>query len=175
MTLPQQGIRATARWLIVLARLGQVLTIAGMLSVLYVMYRIAQPWYPGFIDFLSRLFDDPASAIVNGWGGLRVALYVWAFECIRRIGVSLSRHAPISPQVAEAVRGWAWSILLCGFGTLLQFDPAFGPQPVGALPLNWQFHWMAFHAVCLLCVCVLVIARILHAAVELKAENEGFV
>ncbi len=175
MTPSQQRIQATARWLVVLARLGQVLTIASMLAVVHVMYRIARPWHPGFIDFLSRLFDDPASAMVNGWGGLRVALYVWAFECIRRIGVSLSRYAPISPQVAEAVRGCAWSILLCGFGTLLQFDPIFGPRPGGVPPLDWEFNWMAFHAVCLLCVCVLVIARILHAAVELKAENEGFV
>jgi hypothetical protein len=34
---------------------------------------------------------------------------------------------------------------------------------------------MAFYAVCLLCVCVLAIARILKEAVALKAENEGFV
>jgi hypothetical protein len=142
------------------------------------MFRIAQPWHPDFADFLLRLFGEPVLALVNGWAALRAVAYLWALERIRRIGTALLRHGPISTEVADAVRRSVHALLLCGFSTLLQFELAWN-GPLASVAANhfptWEFNWMAFYAVCLLCVCVLAIARILQAAVELKAENEGFI
>jgi hypothetical protein len=142
------------------------------------MFRIAQPWHPDFPEFLLRLFGEPALALVNGWGALRALAYLWALERMRRIGTALLHHGPISTEVADAVRQSARALLLCGFSVLLQLDLPRNDPPasvaVNHLP-SWEFNWMAFYAVCLLGVCVLAIAHILQAAVELKAENEGFV
>jgi len=174
MASPHQRIINTGRLLVGLARTGQVLTILGVLALTYMLFRIAQPWYPDFRDFLPRLFNEPALALVNGWGALCTAIYLWTLERIRLIGTTLQHHAPISAEVASAVRRSVPALLLCGFSTLLQFDLAWSGVPASATA-TLKFNWMAFYAVCLLCVCVLVVARILQVAVELKAENEGFV
>src|SRR3546814_1872839 len=115
-----------------------------------------------------------------GWYLLRASIYIWALERIRQIGTALLRFEPISTEVAEAVRRSAQALLLCGLSTLLAFDIASnarGIVPTDAITysVSWDLNFMAFYAVCLLCVCVLAIARILREAVALKAANEGFV
>lgn len=182
--MARERVRGTARLLIVLARIGQVLTISGVIGVAYVIFRIALPALPddqGAVDVLRNAFREPAIAFLNGWTLLRAAIYVWALERIRLIGVALTRFEPISTEVADAVRRSAQALLLCGFSTLLAVDVAWhgpvriAPDESGAYSVTWELNWMAFYAVCLLCVCVLAIARILKEAVALKAENEGFV
>lgn len=182
--MARERIRRTARLLIVLARIGQALTVLGVLGVAYVLFRIALPALPddqGAVDVLRNAFREPSIAFLNGWTLLRAAIYVWALERIRLIGVALMRFEPISTEVAAAVRRSVQALLLCGFSTLLAIDVAWrGPARIapgesGAYSVTWELNWMAFYAVCLLCVCVLAIARILQEAVALKAENEGFV
>ena len=190
----KRKISRTGHLLVVLARAGQLLTVLGTLGVAYLLVRIAQPALPGRPGFLEAVFKvvlnsfgEPATAMVNAWGLLCVAIYIWTLERIRRIGVALLRHPPISSEVADAVHRSARALLLCGFSTLLQFDIAWKDSrgivawsdsdgiPAAAYSIAWDLNWMAFYAVCLLCVCVLAIARILQEAVALKAENEGFV
>jgi len=190
----ERRISRTGHLLVVLARAGQLLTVFGTLGIVYVLVRIQQPalpGHPGFAETLLKValnaFGQPAIALVSGWALLCAAIYVWALERIRRIGVALLRHPPISREVADAVRRSARALLLCGLGTLLHFDIAGKGSsgvvawtgsdriPPAAYSIDWELDWMAFYAVCLLCVCVLAIARILQEAVALKAENEGFV
>lgn len=187
-------ISKTGHLLVVMARAGQLLTVFGTLGIVYVLVRIQQPALPGHPGFSEALlhvlldnFGESAFALVTGWRLLCVAIYIWALERIRRIGVALLRHPPISHEVAVAVRRSARALLLCGFSTLLHFDIAWKGSsgiiawtgsdriPPAAYSVTWELNWMAFYAVCLLCVCVLAIARILEEAVALKAENEGFV
>lgn len=193
---PQKRRRPrTGHVLVVLARAGQLLTMFGALGIVYVLVRIQQPALPGNPGFTEttlfavalNAFGQPATALVNGWALLCVAIYIWALERIRRIGVALLHHHPISHEVADSVRRSARALLLCGFSTLLHFDIAWKGSsgivawtgsdriPPATYSIAWELNWMAFYAVCLLCVCVLAIARILQEAVALKAENEGFV
>ncbi len=182
--MARERIQGTARLLIVLARTGQALMILAVLSVGYVIFRIALPALPddqGAVDVLRNAFREPSIAFFNGWTLLRAAIYIWALERIRLIGVALLRSEPISMEVAGAVRRSVQALLLCGFSTLLAVDVAWrspvriAPGDSGTYAVTWELNWMAFYAVCLLCVCVLAIARILKEAVALKAENEGFV
>lgn len=190
----ERRISRTGHLLVVLARAGQLLTVFGTLGIVYVLIRIQQPalpGHPGFLDALIEVllnnFGETAIALVNGWRLLCVAIYIWALERIRRIGVALLHHPPISHEVADSVRRSARALLLCGFSTLLHFDIAWKGSsgivawtgsdriPPATYSIAWELNWMAFYAVCLLCVCVLAIARILQEAVALKTENEGFV
>src|SRR3546814_4193273 len=112
-------------------------------------------------------------AFVNGWYLLRASIYIWALERIRQIGTALLRFEPISTEVAEAVRRSAQALLLCGLSTLLTFNfasNARGIVPTDAITysVSWDLIFMAFYSVCLLCVFVLAIDRILREAVALK-------
>lgn len=183
MAPPRERIPKTGRLLIVLARTGQALTALSVLGATYVLFRIALPALPpgqGAIDVLRNAFSEPAAAFVNGWYLLRAAIYIWALERIRLIGTALLRFEPISTEVATAVRRSVQALLLCGFSTLLAFNVESNarcivPTDTVIYSVAWDLNFMAFYAVCLLCVCVFAIARILQEAVALKAENEGFV
>src|SRR5690606_994699 len=171
MTSRPEGILRTGRLLIALARIGQVLTVLSVLGVIYVLVRIALPTLPddqGAADVVVNAFREPSLALFNGWNLLRAAIYIWALDRIRLIGVSLLLFEPISMEVAEAVRRSLRALLLCGFSTLLAVDVAWDgarrivPVDSVSYSVTWDLNWMAFYAVCLLCVCVLAIARILQ-------------
>ena len=174
---PVDQIKRYGRRLVAIVRLGQVLTLFGVLLTPYVLHRIAEPiTHESFAAFMRGMLEVPGLVAVNGWGMFKAIVFIWALDRIRLIGVALIHHSPISPEVSAAVRSTAFAWLVYAATALfkLELEPRFGVAPAD-YNIGWSFDLWTFLVVCLLSSCVLTISRILDAAVELQKENQGFI
>ena len=174
---PADEIKRNGRRLVAVVRVGQALTILAAFSIPYVLYRIAEPiTHQSFLAFMGEMLGVPGLVAVNGWGLFKAVVFIWALDRIRLIGITLIHHSPISLEVSGAVRRTAYAWLIYAGTALLkpELQPRFGVTPAN-YNVDWSFDLWTFLVACLLSSCVLVISRVLDAAVELQNENQSFI
>lgn len=175
---PIDKIRKNGRRLSAIVRAAQGMTILMAFFVVpYMLYQIAEPaTHQSFTTFVAEMMEVPALVAVNSWALFQTAVFLWALDRIRLIGKTLVEHTPISLEVSGAVRhaSYAWLIYAVTILFKLEMKPQFDLAPAN-YPVDWSFNLHAFLVACLLASCILIISRILDAAVDLQKENQSFV
>lgn len=177
----QRHIKAGAQRLRRLAVAGQILLLGAACWVVHMLYSIQQPaagmdlW-----TFLGHAYVHGEFATANLHGVLKLVAWVGMLECLRRLGCSLSLPSPLGERTARALGRIGWAVmamaLVYSLTSYVTTSCWIDGSALGSRPdTHLGFTAGPLYFAVLALIGINLLQRIVRHAVELKADNEGFV
>lgn len=174
-------LRRNGQLLASLAVLGQVVLVFAILWGIYTLYMIQKP-VAGMplLPFLRQAYVHGEFATANLHGVLKLVAWVGMLECLRRLGCSLSLPSPLGERTARALGRLGWAVmamaLVYSLTSYVTTSCWIDGSALGSRPdTHLGFTAGPLYFAVLALIGINLLQRIVRHAVELKADNEGFV
>lgn len=160
---------------------GQILLLGALCWGVYTLYMVQKPatGMP-LLPFLGHAYVHGEFATANLHGILKLAAWLGLLECLRRLGSCLSLPSPLDEPTARALCRLGWAAmamalvypLTSGVNTSCWID---GSSLASRPDTDLGFTPVPLYLAVLALIGINLLQRIVRHAVELKADNEGFV